>query len=91
MARLETDGGAGPAGSRSAQNESFLNTSFLQGANAAYLEGLLDAYEADTPDGFVVDPAAEEEFLVSASEPAEPLPVAAATPALGQGSDAQAS
>ena len=39
---------------------------------------LLDGYEADTPDGFVVDATAEEEFLVSASEPAEPLPVAAA-------------
>ena len=47
MARLETDGGAGPAGPRSAQNESFLNTSFLQGANAAYIEGLLAAYAAD--------------------------------------------
>ena len=47
MARLETDGGAGPAGFRSAQNESFLNTSFLQGANAAYIEGLLAAYAAD--------------------------------------------
>ncbi|TEX52432.1 MAG: cell division protein FtsK [Actinomycetales bacterium mxb001] len=39
----------------------------------------LDAYEADLPDGFVVDPVAEEEFLVSASEPdPEPLPTAAA-------------
>jgi 2-oxoglutarate dehydrogenase E1 component len=50
MARLETDGVAGPAsagGPRSAQNRGFATTSFLQGANAAYLEGLLDAYEAD--------------------------------------------
>ena len=36
-----------PGGPRTAQNQSFATTSFLQGANAAYLEGLLDAYEAD--------------------------------------------
>ncbi|MDJ0450252.1 2-oxoglutarate dehydrogenase E1 component [Methylocystis sp. JR02] len=50
MARLETDGVAGPAapgGPRSTQNNNFAATSFLQGANAAYIEGLLDAYEAD--------------------------------------------
>ena len=50
MARLETDGMTGPAapgGPRSAQNQNFASTSFLQGANAAYLEGLLDAYEVD--------------------------------------------
>ena len=50
MARLETDGVGGPAapgGPRTAQNQSFATTSFLQGANAAYLEGLLDAFEAD--------------------------------------------
>ncbi|WP_442755046.1 2-oxoglutarate dehydrogenase E1 component [Methylocystis sp. JAN1] len=50
MARLETDGVAGPAapgGPRSAQNHGFATTSFLQGANAAYIESLLDAYEAD--------------------------------------------
>jgi 2-oxoglutarate dehydrogenase E1 component len=52
MARLETNGGAGPAAPagpapRTSQNELFANTSFLQGANAAYIEGLLDAYEAD--------------------------------------------
>ncbi|MGJ0507849.1 MAG: 2-oxoglutarate dehydrogenase E1 component [Methylocystis sp.] len=50
MARLETDGVGGPAapgGPRTAQNQGFAITSFLQGANAAWLEGLLDAYEAD--------------------------------------------
>ncbi len=50
MARLETDGVAGPwapGGPRSPQNHGFATTSFLQGANAAYIEGLLDAYEAD--------------------------------------------
>ena len=50
MARLETDGVGGPAapgGPRTAQNQGFATTSFLKGANAAYLEGLLDAYEAD--------------------------------------------
>ena len=50
MARLETDGVGGPAapgGTRTAQNQGFSATSFLQGANAAYLEGLLNAYEAD--------------------------------------------
>ncbi|MGJ0426294.1 2-oxoglutarate dehydrogenase E1 component [Methylocystis sp.] len=50
MARLETDDVAGPGapgGPRSAQNHGFATTSFLQGASAAYIEGLLDAYEAD--------------------------------------------
>jgi 2-oxoglutarate dehydrogenase E1 component len=50
MARLETNGGAGPtalAGSRTSQNEQFAETSFLQGASASYIESLLDAYEAD--------------------------------------------
>ena len=50
MARLETNGGAGPAapaGPRTAQNDSFAKTSFLQGANAAYIESLLADYETD--------------------------------------------
>ncbi|MFA6206807.1 MAG: hypothetical protein WC689_11395, partial [Methylocystis sp.] len=50
MARFETNGGAGPAapvGARSPQNDFLASTSFLQGANAGYLEGLLAAYEAD--------------------------------------------
>ena len=50
MARLETNGGAGPAspaGPRTAQNDSFATTSFLQGANAAYIESLLADYESD--------------------------------------------
>jgi 2-oxoglutarate dehydrogenase E1 component len=47
MARLETDGGAGSAGPRSPQNEFLAKTSFLQGANAAYIEGLLAAFTAD--------------------------------------------
>ena len=50
MARFETKGGAGPAapvGARSPQNDFLASTSFLQGANAAYLESLLAAYEAD--------------------------------------------
>jgi len=47
MARLETDGGAGPAGPRSPQNEFLAKTSFLQGANAAYIEELLAAFAAD--------------------------------------------
>jgi 2-oxoglutarate dehydrogenase E1 component len=52
MARLETNGGAGPTAlagpaPRTSQNELFANTSFLQGANAAYIERLLDAYAAD--------------------------------------------
>jgi len=39
----------------------------------------LESYEADLPDGFVVDPVAEEEFLVSVSEPdPDPLPTSAA-------------
>ncbi|MGB5085422.1 MAG: thiamine pyrophosphate-dependent enzyme, partial [Methylocystis silviterrae] len=50
MARFETNGGAGPAapvGARSPQNDFLASTSFLQGANAGYLESLLAAYEAD--------------------------------------------
>ncbi|MBM3625106.1 MAG: 2-oxoglutarate dehydrogenase E1 component, partial [Alphaproteobacteria bacterium] len=49
MARFETNGGAGPApaGARSPQNDFLASTSFLQGANAAYLESLLAAYESD--------------------------------------------
>ncbi len=50
MARFETNGGAGPAspaGPRSPQNDFLASTSFLQGANASYLESLLAAYEAD--------------------------------------------
>ncbi len=49
MARLETNG-AGPAsspGPRTSQNDSFASTSFLQGANAAYIERLLADYEAN--------------------------------------------
>ena len=52
MARLETNGGAGPAalaGSapRTSQNEQLAKSSFLQGASASYIESLLDAYETD--------------------------------------------
>ena len=53
MARPETNDGAGvgvapPADApRTAQNDMFTATSFLDGANAAYLEHLLVAYEAD--------------------------------------------
>jgi 2-oxoglutarate dehydrogenase E1 component len=52
MARLETNGGAGPTAlagpaPRTSQNEQFAKTSFLQGASASYIEGLLDAYEVD--------------------------------------------
>ncbi|MEF3368025.1 2-oxoglutarate dehydrogenase E1 component [Methylocystis sp. 9N] len=52
MARFETNGGAGPAapagqGQAAAQSDFKNSTSFLQGANASYLEGLLAAYEAD--------------------------------------------
>ncbi|MDP4689504.1 MAG: DNA translocase FtsK [Candidatus Nanopelagicales bacterium] len=35
-------------------------------------DALLDSYEADEVDGFVVDPVMEEEFLVSAAEPTGP-------------------
>jgi len=52
MARYERNGGAGSAGAagaapRTAQNDAFAASSFLGGANAAYVERLLSAYEAD--------------------------------------------
>ena len=49
MARLETNGGAGGGvdTQSNSQEEAFETTSFLQGANAAYLEHLLTAFEAD--------------------------------------------
>jgi len=52
MARLETNGGAGPAAlagpaPRTSQNERLAKTSFLQGASASYIESLLDAYETN--------------------------------------------
>ena len=51
MARLHTNGnaygsGGGPGG-RSAPNLGFARTSFLHGANAAYIEQLEDSYERD--------------------------------------------
>ncbi|MBO0732959.1 MAG: 2-oxoglutarate dehydrogenase E1 component [Methylocapsa sp.] len=51
MARLHTDGnangsGGGPGG-RSDANLGFARTSFLHGANAAYIEQLEDSYERD--------------------------------------------
>ena len=49
MARLETNGGVGGGvdTQSNSQKEVFETTSFLQGANAAYLEHLLTAFEAD--------------------------------------------
>jgi 2-oxoglutarate dehydrogenase E1 component len=47
MARYETNDAVGPIGHRSALNELFADTSFLQGANAAYIEYLLAAFEAN--------------------------------------------
>ena len=47
MARYETNEAVGPIGPRSALNELFADTSFLQGANAAYIEYLLAAFEAN--------------------------------------------
>lgn len=47
MARYETNDAVGPIGPRSALNELFADTSFLQGANAAYIEYLLAAFEAN--------------------------------------------
>jgi 2-oxoglutarate dehydrogenase E1 component len=49
MARLETNGGAGGGvdGQTSSQRRSPETAAFLQGGNAAYLEHLLAAYEAD--------------------------------------------
>ena len=49
MARLETNGGVGSGvdTQSNSQKEVFETTSFLQGANAAYLEHLLTAFEAD--------------------------------------------
>ena len=49
MARLETNGGVGGGvdTQSNSQKEVFETTSFLQGANAAYLEHMLTAFEAD--------------------------------------------
>lgn len=47
MARFETNEAVGPIGPRSALNELFADTSFLQGTNAAYIEYLLAAFEAN--------------------------------------------
>jgi 2-oxoglutarate dehydrogenase E1 component len=48
MARLEPNGAAGAGGMRSAsRKEAFGATSFLQGASAAYLEGMLESYAAN--------------------------------------------
>src|ERR1700730_1265586 len=63
MARQDTNGnangaGGGPGG-RSAPNLGFARTSFLDGANAAYIEQLADNYERD-PDS--LDPSWREFF-----------------------------
>ncbi|NBS34877.1 MAG: 2-oxoglutarate dehydrogenase E1 component [Methylocystaceae bacterium] len=47
MARYETNEAVSPISPRSALNELFADTSFLQGANAAYIEHLLAAFEAN--------------------------------------------
>ncbi|MBI1868581.1 MAG: 2-oxoglutarate dehydrogenase E1 component [Methylocystis sp.] len=49
MARLETNGGGGPAeaGGATTPNDLLAQTSFLQGVDAAYIENLLAAFEAD--------------------------------------------
>ena len=47
MARFETNDTVGAVGPRSPQHESLADASFLQGANAAYIDNLLAAYEAD--------------------------------------------
>ena len=47
MARYETNEAVGPIGPRSALNKLFADTSFLQGANAAYIESLLAAFDAN--------------------------------------------
>ncbi|MGC2222426.1 MAG: thiamine pyrophosphate-dependent enzyme, partial [Methylocella sp.] len=63
MARRDTNGNAngsgGGSGSRSAANSAFARTSFLDGANAAYVEQLQDSYLRDPAS---LDPSWREFF-----------------------------